>query len=473
VLLVIGSMIKAFVGLKVALVAAVGATHALKAALISSGIGAAIVVIGSVIASLAVSNSQADAAIRDFNESLRDQNGELKENAELMVIRRLQDLGMMDAVRDLGINQQELARAYIEGGDALQVYIDRADAGQGIISDWSGAIIDLEEELVAQKQGVENAAAATYEYARDADEAAREVNEFRGKVEFARQSLKNNSDTVRDGTDAQNEFNDSIDESINKFLTLNGLLDDNRTVLDYQKSWTDFTTVLGETGVSFDGTTEAGQTFSRALDDVVGNLSEVTQTQENLGKESDIVMSALKNLNSELDLVGMDAATRDQLLEPFQALIDDLFTSGVDVTALQTKIDTLAGKTIEIVVNTTTYGRPAGVSAKEWYGSATGGLIKGRGGPMSDMIPTMLSNGEFVIRSQAVNSFGADFFDALNRGQMPIQNYGAPVTTSAPTGSSRSITIQNLNVVSAAGESAETSVPRSLRRMAWVSGLDG
>lgn len=48
--------------------------------------------------------------------------------------------------------------------------------------------------------------------------------------------------------------------------------------------------------------------------------------------------------------------------------------------------------------------------------AATGGLIRGPGGPTDDRIPAWLSSGEYVIRAAVVKEWGPEFFDALNRG---------------------------------------------------------
>ena len=50
---------------------------------------------------------------------------------------------------------------------------------------------------------------------------------------------------------------------------------------------------------------------------------------------------------------------------------------------------------------------------------ATGGYIAGPGTGTSDSIPTMLSNGEYVIRAASVAKYGLPFFDAVNRGILP------------------------------------------------------
>jgi hypothetical protein len=52
-------------------------------------------------------------------------------------------------------------------------------------------------------------------------------------------------------------------------------------------------------------------------------------------------------------------------------------------------------------------------------GHAEGGLIKGQGGPKSDSIPARLSPGEFVVKADAVSTFGAHNLEAINRGLKP------------------------------------------------------
>lgn len=46
--------------------------------------------------------------------------------------------------------------------------------------------------------------------------------------------------------------------------------------------------------------------------------------------------------------------------------------------------------------------------------AATGGLVSGPGGPTSDDVPAMLSDGEFVVRAAAVKAVGADYLHYIN-----------------------------------------------------------
>lgn len=63
--------------------------------------------------------------------------------------------------------------------------------------------------------------------------------------------------------------------------------------------------------------------------------------------------------------------------------------------------------------------------------AATGGYISGPGGPRSDSIPAMLSNGEYVINAAATKKFGP-LLDAINSGKRLALAGGGPVLR-APT----------------------------------------
>jgi hypothetical protein len=52
-------------------------------------------------------------------------------------------------------------------------------------------------------------------------------------------------------------------------------------------------------------------------------------------------------------------------------------------------------------------------------GHAEGGLIKGAGGPKSDSIPARVSPGEYIVKADAVASFGVHNLETINRGLKP------------------------------------------------------
>lgn len=77
-------------------------------------------------------------------------------------------------------------------------------------------------------------------------------------------------------------------------------------------------------------------------------------------------------------------------------------------------------------------------------GKKDGGLIIGPGSSRSDSIPTMLSNGEYVINARAVDAIGLSNLDALNRGYIPHFADGGlagSANNTAPTPQNNSVTL--------------------------------
>lgn len=97
----------------------------------------------------------------------------------------------------------------------------------------------------------------------------------------------------------------------------------------------------------------------------------------------------------------------------------------------------------------TLFGMDFGSVTKGKFGFATGGYVAGPGTWTSDSIPAMLSNGEYVITSQAVNRIGRDNLDAINAGRVPDLGTGGGVTAI----SGGNVTL-NVSAVDASGFSA-------------------
>ena len=97
----------------------------------------------------------------------------------------------------------------------------------------------------------------------------------------------------------------------------------------------------------------------------------------------------------------------------------------------------------------TLFGMDFGSKTKGKFGFATGGYVAGPGTGTSDSIPAMLSNGEYVITSQAVNRIGRDNLDAINAGRVPDLGSSGGVTAI----SGGNVTL-NVSAVDASGFSA-------------------
>jgi hypothetical protein len=79
----------------------------------------------------------------------------------------------------------------------------------------------------------------------------------------------------------------------------------------------------------------------------------------------------------------------------------------------------------------------AAIKAAKSQSFNTGGYVSGAGGPTSDSIPSWLSNGEYVLKAEAVKRLGIKNLDALNEGKMSGFSMGGVVGVMA-TGNSNS-----------------------------------
>lgn len=181
-----------------------------------------------------------------------------------------------------------------------------------------------------------------------------------------------------------------------------------------------------------------------AMIDAAGSFTDPKKQAQFTKQAIDDITTAATNAGqkvpSEFDAINSAAAIAlDPVSKLKQALLD--IPSDIPVTITVTEV-TPGGRII-----------------------ATGGPVFATGGPVraslgthaSDDVPAMLSRGEYVLNADTVKRLGVGTLNRLNNG-------GA---------AGGGMVIQQLNVTAAAGERAEESVPRALRRMAFVAGLNG
>ena len=365
---------------------------------------------------------------------------------------RLRDL--QDDAEDLGQTVGEMIGGVL---DTASVFIDAKNSAQGFL-DSLGPVVDIVER------------------------AANPFKFLAGNIKILSGHLTGNDDAVQaamreianvtpEAADAVQSFGyqageatDEVDDLTEAISELETYVSRTNAILNYEKAWDELRKSLKENGDAFDYSSKQGQANNAALIDFAESTADAAAAQETMFGKVAYTQDALANMAKILDNTKMSPATRAALLEPFQALINDLDLSQQDAANLQSQLDKLKSKDIQVNVRTNMIGgRPPGVSSEEWYGSAMGGPVPGfaMGTHLSDSIPAMLSRGEYVVRASSVQKLGLGFMDAVNMGRVP-----------SGTGMGSGVTIGTLNVTSAPGERAEDSVPRSLRRLAFVAGLN-
>ena len=283
-------------------------------------------------------------------------------------------------------------------------------------------------------------------------------------LQSVQRSLGGVGDSAEEAEDALKELNDEME----KFF---GFMDERDALRGYQASIDDLRKSLKENGKSFDINTEAGRDNQEALDDIFDSAMKVAEGQRSAAQKVKTMADASAAANEVLKQMGIPKDVRNALLKPFDDAIIAFKTGTSEVGNLKAAMEAVPPKVV-ITVETkyTSTGVPGQYSGKVLpvEGSASGGLISGPGTGTSDSIPQMLSNGEFVVRSAAVRKFGAGLFAQLNNGVNPLAGMSATSTGGGGLTINGGITVNSV-----AGERADTSLPRALRRMAFLAGTNG
>ncbi|WP_275547548.1 tape measure protein [Pseudomonas sp. Marseille-Q0931] len=145
------------------------------------------------------------------------------------------------------------------------------------------------------------------------------------------------------------------------------------------------------------------------------------------------IIESLKGIEVQADKVNLDNAqssfdqAQKQVVD-LKGLLDELKDTTITVTMDQTALDKVYGQLAqlaqrfkrELVIPVTPVAGQAGAApAGQVDGYADGGLIRGPGTGTSDSILARLSNGEFVMRADAVRHYGSALLQRLNSRQLP------------------------------------------------------
>lgn len=153
-------------------------------------------------------------------------------------------------------------------------------------------------------------------------------------------------------------------------------------------------------GIGFDKTTT--EDLRKFFDDITNSIVDSAYTITNtLGPAFDQMFDAI--------FKGEDAF--EALKNGIQNIIQDLIKAAAKAAIFAGIISALSGGTMSFGK---AFIKALGFADGGPVKKAGGGYISGPGGPRSDLIPAMLSNGEYVINAAAVKRFGTSFFDSLN-----------------------------------------------------------
>jgi TP901 family phage tail tape measure protein len=173
------------------------------------------------------------------------------------------------------------------------------------------------------------------------------------------------------------------------------------------------------------------------------------------GKKLRTAMNSNQGLMNEvLKLSGADHGSPDSRDAKLANYIAKVSSSKVDeLIAKHTSVFDHIGN---YVTNWATAWWDQTVEAFSPWGKAAGGLISGPGTGTSDSVPTMLSNGEYVIKASTVKQFGTKMFDNLNAGSLPVLAGNMSAPRFASLGSTASVNQSSVSSRQAAAPSSNS-----------------
>jgi hypothetical protein len=139
---------------------------------------------------------------------------------------------------------------------------------------------------------------------------------------------------------------------------------------------------------------------------------------------TDLMYTITGQQNNEYDAPKMSVANVTATMDTNAITTAEAFTANA-VTSLQQPLSAIALKAtsatiaLDSILSILQQIATTATTSSAVYsnaGHATGGYISGPGTGTSDSIPAMLSNGEYVIKAEAVKRYGTNFLNAVNSG---------------------------------------------------------
>lgn len=239
------------------------------------------------------------------------------------------------------------------------------------------------------------------------------------------------SGAIRDNSMAYLTAMSSVGQFKDSLINLNGILSNRSDLRAYEAALDSLQAKAGATDWS--AGTQAGRDNLEAFDKVAATAIERATKLKEQGKDlasTRVLQRAQKDLDDFVAKTpGAEKGTKrvrlqlEALVGTYKAEIKAMGIEPATASARELKaaLDALKGKTIQV---TTVYHTQGSAKRKDMgfadgIPKAAGGPIVGPGTGTSDEVPIWASNGEFMMKTAAVEKYGVGFMNALNSMALP------------------------------------------------------
>jgi tape measure domain-containing protein len=356
-----------------------------------------------------------DKTIADFNRSILDTKFDIR-------LMGMSDVEKFNALLQKGtslvneLTQNRIAAAQ-QGKSADQSTIETLNKLQNEVKSVATQMAGMGRESTSSMDAVISKSTATSEAIKLIDSASEQVNQaYQDSKTVAEGAFA----TAKDKAQQTEQAIQSLYDQVSKFNMLS--IELNMDDLDVSK-----------------------------IEEVANKLKEMV-AQENISvdMETSKAIAKLHDLQVQIEQptqVGLSTEQAAQSVQNLQQWIENTpsthtviaNTAQAEAAIANLQRDTFSTHYIRVVE------RRAGGGLMRGF-NRLAGLIRGAGTATSDSIPAMLSNGEFVMKADAVKKWGTDFLYALNNGffpTMPVRHYASGgLVTSSGTAKSDTVTVE-------------------------------
>jgi tape measure domain-containing protein len=382
-----GAMSVAMVGIKGA---AAGAGAALKAAFISNPIGLAITGLVTVLTIFGQRSQEAQQKADELRATLDQQTGAWTDNTREMLANKLQQEGVLDAARLLGLEAGLVTAAILGEGNARaelnQILDEHLELTGSVITgstpqvDAANRVADATarwtRELDAQGDKIRQVAEEAGTYGRATDDAAIATSGLAGEAESATAALK----ALREEQNASAQSALSLRESQLR------VEDAQQRVQDAIASWLEISADENRTEA------EKAEAKRRVEQAILDTIPAYTTVIDNMRKQNATSAEVYAAQMAQRDAfvanatqMGLTAAEAEALADSYGLIPERVTTIVVaetkdaagNITAIQRQIDVLTGRVYTVRVNAVT-GAQTGFSMGRGVlaGEADGGVLE-------------------------------------------------------------------------------------------------
>lgn len=371
-----------------------------------------------------------DAADSDtiLNEKLEASTKGINEQAEALanVIDALEtyygfNLSESDALIKLHEDYGKCSESIKENGATLDLNTDKGRDNQSALNDLAKAAYDAAKAQARNGKSVDevgatmdDARAKLTDYAQKMGMSAEEANQFADSVGISRQAVEDLVKNVADANGTSADMNIIVTDQASKTLDSVKLKAEN---------------IKGKKEVRITGNNDDAM---KAISEVTGAKIDPKTGQLTLNADQYNIALALANgakidpktgvlLGENNDYWQKIASANGWRIDPKTGEISG--DNGKFMVAKKAvENTTIKGKKVSVDADASGFwgtvngilGRVFKVKVSADSGHASGGYITGPGTGTSDSIHAWLSNGEYVIRAEAVRALGRGFFDRIN-----------------------------------------------------------